>query len=141
MERGAIGWSHGLVGQRSEEQTSELQSLRHLVCRLLLEKKKKPKIVTLRVTSVCSARRFCCVGAAARAPLLGSLSMMLHSLAMMCFFFLFFFFLNDPAPPEIYPFSLHDALPIYLGDQWSHYCILGLEGETLAEGQLRTTQE
>src|SRR5258708_25282513 len=37
-----------------------------------------------------------------------------------CFFFLllppllsfFFFFLNDPAPPEIYPLSLHDALPI-----------------------------
>jgi hypothetical protein len=28
-----------------------------------------------------------------------------------------------------------------LGDQWSHYCILCLEGETLAEGQLRTTQE
>jgi hypothetical protein len=24
-----------------------------------------------------------------------------------------------------------------LGDQWSNYCILGLEGETLAEGQLR----
>src|SRR5205814_9815144 len=29
-----------LVPQRSEEHTSELQSLRHLVCRLLLEKKK-----------------------------------------------------------------------------------------------------
>src|SRR5258705_9281391 len=28
-------------GARSEEHTSELQSLRHLVCRLLLEKKKK----------------------------------------------------------------------------------------------------
>src|SRR5947199_9182824 len=28
-------------GTRSEEHTSELQSLRHLVCRLLLEKKKK----------------------------------------------------------------------------------------------------
>src|SRR5262245_64078253 len=28
---------------RSEEHTSELQSLRHLVCRLLLEKKKKNK--------------------------------------------------------------------------------------------------
>jgi hypothetical protein len=28
-----------------------------------------------------------------------------------------------------------------LGDQWSHYCILGLERETLAEGQLRTMQE
>src|SRR5262245_64089470 len=30
--------------RRSEEHTSELQSLRHLVCRLLLEKKKKKKI-------------------------------------------------------------------------------------------------
>src|SRR5437899_12837604 len=29
--------------KRSEEHTSELQSLRHLVCRLLLEKKKKTK--------------------------------------------------------------------------------------------------
>src|SRR5215212_10492468 len=29
------------VPRRSEEHTSELQSLRHLVCRLLLEKKKK----------------------------------------------------------------------------------------------------
>jgi len=28
-----------------------------------------------------------------------------------------------------------------LGDQWSHYCILGLQGETLAEGQLRTTAQ
>src|SRR5437899_9166656 len=33
----------GLIGLvlRSEEHTSELQSLRHLVCRLLLEKKKQ----------------------------------------------------------------------------------------------------
>src|SRR5205814_9548118 len=31
------------VALRSEEHTSELQSLRHLVCRLLLEKKKKNK--------------------------------------------------------------------------------------------------
>src|SRR5205814_9956220 len=29
------------LSSRSEEHTSELQSLRHLVCRLLLEKKKK----------------------------------------------------------------------------------------------------
>ena len=28
-----------------------------------------------------------------------------------------------------------------MGDQWSNYCILGLEGETLAEGQLQTTRE
>src|SRR5258705_9699053 len=34
-----------LLLSRSEEHTSELQSLRHLVCRLLLEKKKMEKIV------------------------------------------------------------------------------------------------
>src|SRR3989449_2746699 len=32
------------LGERSEEHTSELQSRLHLVCRLLLEKKKKIKI-------------------------------------------------------------------------------------------------
>src|SRR5947208_4219235 len=31
----------GTIGMRSEEHTSELQSPDHLVCRLLLEKKKK----------------------------------------------------------------------------------------------------
>src|SRR5437899_8363622 len=36
------GVSHR-YSHRSEEHTSELQSLRHLVCRLLLEKKKKKK--------------------------------------------------------------------------------------------------
>src|SRR5438045_5935850 len=35
---------------RSEEHTSELQSLRHLVCRLLLEKKKKKKTINKNVT-------------------------------------------------------------------------------------------
>src|SRR5262245_38531037 len=35
-----------LFSKRSEEHTSELQSLRHLVCRLLLEKKKKTQILT-----------------------------------------------------------------------------------------------
>src|SRR5262245_65718180 len=33
--------------RRSEEHTSELQSLRHLVCRLLLEKKKKKERTTI----------------------------------------------------------------------------------------------
>src|SRR5687767_15657372 len=32
------------LGERSEEHTSELQSLAYLVCRLLLEKKKKEKM-------------------------------------------------------------------------------------------------
>src|SRR5205814_6028109 len=35
------GAQHGRRGRRSEEHTSELQSLRQLVCRLLLDKKKK----------------------------------------------------------------------------------------------------
>src|SRR5437899_4470876 len=35
----ASAWA--CLGERSEEHTSELQSLRHLVCRLLLEKKKE----------------------------------------------------------------------------------------------------
>src|SRR5437870_9818400 len=39
QERGADGGDG--VGQRSEEHTSELQSRGHLVCRLLLEKKKR----------------------------------------------------------------------------------------------------
>src|SRR2546422_4896738 len=37
-----------LLVKRSEEHTSELQSRLHLVCRLLLEKKKKIKIKSLR---------------------------------------------------------------------------------------------
>src|SRR5262245_63395737 len=41
----SLGTSLFGVGEatRSEEHTSELQSLRHLVCRLLLEKKKNKK--------------------------------------------------------------------------------------------------
>src|SRR5262245_56063257 len=35
-------WTHPHDSDRSEEHTSELQSLRHLVCRLLLEKKNEP---------------------------------------------------------------------------------------------------
>src|SRR5437899_6127702 len=41
---------YSLCAGRSEEHTSELQSLRHLVCRLLLEKKKKYKIEPTRRT-------------------------------------------------------------------------------------------
>src|SRR5438045_4331192 len=41
FERGFIRAEVIAFADRSEEHTSELQSLRHLVCRLLLEKKKK----------------------------------------------------------------------------------------------------
>src|SRR2546425_9083824 len=40
----------GQVVSRSEEHTSELQSLAYLVCRLLLEKKKKKKTNSLNQT-------------------------------------------------------------------------------------------
>src|SRR5436305_4993094 len=40
--------SSACTGKRSEEHTSELQSRPHLVCRLLLEKKKEYLYVTLR---------------------------------------------------------------------------------------------
>src|SRR2546422_2608931 len=43
-ERNGPSWFIGAItDERSEEHTSELQSRLHLVCRLLLEKKKKKK--------------------------------------------------------------------------------------------------
>src|SRR5215212_11675381 len=48
FRRVAVAGSAHQRGGRSEEHTSELQSLRHLVCRLLLEKKKQtPKLIFL----------------------------------------------------------------------------------------------
>src|SRR3712207_7765535 len=40
----AAEWNR-LLGSRSEEHTSELQSRQYLVCRLLLEKKKNPPML------------------------------------------------------------------------------------------------
>src|SRR6266545_982435 len=40
------------LGLRSEEHTSELQSLAYLVCRLLLEKKKKNALLSLSLSFV-----------------------------------------------------------------------------------------
>src|SRR6516164_3488877 len=97
---------------RSEEHTSELQSQFHLVCRLLLEKKK-------RARGRCHSRnkrggrrshrhprwlydRLRRPRALLRHPLL---SRRLNDL-------FFFFFFNDTATTEIYTLSLHDALPI-----------------------------
>src|SRR5947208_10552746 len=45
LSRGAL-----LADERSEEHTSELQSPDHLVCRLLLEKKKQHKIRLITIT-------------------------------------------------------------------------------------------
>src|SRR6266508_3696616 len=75
-----------LVRERSEEHTSELQSRGHLVCRLLLEKKKTAIGVLL---------------------FLSNLFLLLDGHNHLVFFF------NDPATTEIYTLSLHDALPIW----------------------------
>src|SRR5258705_9923044 len=46
-----------IAARRSEEHTSELQSLRHLVCRLLLEKKKNTRQANQRTLSTLSWER------------------------------------------------------------------------------------
>src|SRR2546422_2034697 len=49
---------HVLADSRSEEHTSELQSRLHLVCRLLLEKKKKSnRHIVMAVSSLYGQRR------------------------------------------------------------------------------------
>src|ERR1035438_2288282 len=85
---------------RSEEHTSELQSLRHLVCRLLLEKKKKKKIkkqtqkqdthMTMRTPRPLGRSRC------------DSLTHLLHLSCLLDFFslFFFFFFLITRPPPN-----------------------------------------
>src|ERR1035438_5660246 len=80
---------------RSEEHTSELQSLRHLVCRLLLEKKSMTnELDTAKGFSAHAASLHQGFPHCARLPTAAS------------------FFFNDTATTEIYPLSLHDALPI-----------------------------
>src|ERR1039458_3581324 len=97
---------------RSEEHTSELQSLRHLVCRLLLEKKSMDQDVG-RSERGCGASRD--VRCRSR-TLFGSTGLpppahiALPPLNNIPPNSLFFF--NDTATTEIYTLSLHDALPI-----------------------------
>src|SRR6266545_3166279 len=93
---------------RSEEHTSELQSLAYLVCRLLLEKKKpasmrsspeRPARVNPRCSTSSSPTSRC---GAARTR-----SSFTSWISRSAFFF------NDTPPTEIYTLSLHDALPIF----------------------------
>src|SRR6201992_3896702 len=98
--------------RRSEEHTSELQSPVHLVCRLLLEKKKKHKN-DLRATPSqphieqspppSHARR----DQTRRARWRRQPSLPLGDVSPFLFFFL-----NDRAPPGFSPFPLPAALPI-----------------------------
>ena len=45
-----------------------------------------------------------------------------------------------PQRPELSPNLDRLTVGVDLGDQWSRYCILGLQGETLSEGPLQTRQ-
>src|ERR1039458_2599059 len=95
------------MAPRSEEHTSELQSLRHLVCRLLLEKKNDHDVsILITIGDVAGGGR----GAQRR----WNLSRMTRRPPQHLFFF------NDTATTEIYTLSLHDALPISLD---TFYCL------------------
>src|ERR1039458_3776410 len=109
---------------RSEEHTSELQSLRHLVCRLLLERcgahRDLHSFPTRRSSDLIgrgpewhvfrACHRSCFLyfgegaGAADRKSTRLNSSHLGISYAVFC--------LKDAAPTEIYTLSLHDALPI-----------------------------
>src|ERR1022692_3509373 len=97
---------------RSEEHTSELQSPCNLVCRLLLEKKKKESVAEVRAASL---------GRPAAGPIewRGSRDALGRARLRSTWIpsprprgSFFFFFFNDTATTEIYTLSLHDALPI-----------------------------
>src|SRR6266576_3348075 len=96
---------------RSEEHTSELQSRRDLVCRLLLEKKKK--ILDANDAVIAKHRPRYNVNL-----YLDELLPYFHTLysnaknRVLVEHNNFFFFFNDTATTEIYTLSLHDALPI-----------------------------
>lgn len=48
---------------------------------------------------------------------------------------------DKDAPDAAKPNLNRLTVGVDLGDQWSNYCILGLRGETLTEGQLRTSPQ
>src|SRR5262249_40041046 len=95
---------------RSEEHTSELQSLTNLVCRLLLEKKKKKKKQTpVRPNEKMMKpvdQHLTTSPPPYLTPPMSSLCSLIPALLSP------FFFYNHTAPPHIYTLSLHDALPI-----------------------------
>src|SRR5829696_1881760 len=86
-------WTSPSSPKRSEEHTSELQSLTNLVCRLLLEKKKKNTRKLLTTAAVI-------------------MSVYLIATSFITTVLIPPFFFNDTATTEIYTLSLHDALPI-----------------------------
>src|SRR5256885_8762349 len=52
----------------------------------------------------------------------------------------FFFFFNDPAPPEIYPLSLHAALPISAVIPDARMVIRGIGYQSQHQGAMRRSK-
>src|SRR3954463_248930 len=96
----------------SEEHTSELQSHDNLVCRLLLEKKKKMKQQPGAAIRPHTIRADLCIMALRLPPPLASVSVLSHSLSVSFLFFFFFFFFKGAGAPGDLPFSPKAALPI-----------------------------
>src|ERR1035438_2211683 len=100
------------MGVRSEEHTSELQSLRHLVCRLLLEKKKKTSKAQRDTSCIFEQPRVLRPAHLWNQVVSGPRVVPFRARCVSFSLTFFFFFFNDTAPTEIYTLSLHDALPI-----------------------------
>src|SRR5260364_120154 len=98
---------------RSEEHTSELQSPDHLVCRLLLEKKKTKEFAESPPTKTNkkNINTVITIDVLSGSSILFVLFVIFLWLRLL--FSFFFFFFNDTATTEIYTLSLHDALPIF----------------------------
>src|ERR1039458_9272383 len=95
--------------QRSEEHTSELQSLRHLVCRLLLEKKKKTKPAKSRQPPGHPTPRELASGVREEEAEATPRLLAYRLPDVDAFGVYFFFFLMEAAPPEFTLFP-HPAL-------------------------------
>src|SRR3990170_8594499 len=54
--------------------------------------------------------------------------------------FLFFFFFNDTATTEIYTLSLHDALPIYIGEAHGAHSVHQRHGPHLCRSEEHTSE-
>src|ERR1035437_1182462 len=100
------------ISSRSEEHTSELQSRQYLVCRLLLEKKKKKLNKQHRVFVYVKRPGDVYAVSASLRDDESPVTVFECVLLVACLSYYFFFFFNNTAPPEIYPLPLHDALPI-----------------------------
>src|ERR1039457_3297787 len=96
---------------RSEEHTSELQSPCNLVCRLLLEKKKENKPLTLTDSHPMFRRKSLESRSVQVARGSGVISGVVVFCVVSLFFFVFFFFLKSRPPPNIPPFPPPPPLP------------------------------